>query len=573
MPHRTIDELAHSFFEIVHDARHWIIPEWHTLKRELLHNAHSLSCCADHSHELAHSSCLCSFSSLVLVSLGKVLSYGSSLYHGPSPDPLTNPSDSPKLESLLCDQTRTISDELLSIKPTDYASAEYVETPARVLGSEKVSRVGKASDPLTLSALGELLYSHCDEPADSPLLQNANVRDHKASSSLKDPRQALVSFLSQASTDSKLASDLKSSPNAFVEMISQSFIVMNLEKLASTTDDSDDKEDYIMLNGAPETTDEVKATLNYVQTETGKLALTWKLEVPMKNNHYETYVDATREEKIHSVTDWVQSAPLKKKKKAMLPALQRPDFNRPSKQSKPAQNSDPLYRVYEWGTNDPSEGTRALLHGVKDEEAAPLGWHTVPTASNPFTDSTTFSSDGNMTTYHDTRGNFVFASADLAGTGQWLDVKRPQAHKTEDGIPAFDFDYGYKKALKHHENLDPHKYKDAATTQLFYTINNYAQLLYRYGFDESAGNFQQHNPESTGGKDGDAVLAFAQDGVGMNNADFMTPPDGTHPRMRMYLWTGDLQRDGGEFDFGSGVFSLCLPCFSPHPSRLIFSFL
>jgi len=96
-------------------------------------------------------------------------------------------------------------------------------------------------------------------------------------------------------------------------------------------------------------------------------------------------------------------------------------------------------------------------------------------------------------------------------------------------------------------------------TQLFYTSNMYHDLLYRLGFDELSGNFQQDN-FGKGGLGGDAVICQAQDGSGTDNAsefgvvtppptcriaesdgslasaDFMTPPDGSQPRMRMYVW-------------------------------------
>lgn len=38
-----------------------------------------------------------------------------------------------------------------------------------------------------------------------------------------------------------------------------------------------------------------------------------------------------------------------------------------------------------------------------------------------------------------------------------------------------------------------------------------------------AGNFQQHN-FGRGGKENDAVVLDAQNGAGMNNADFAAPP-------------------------------------------------
>jgi extracellular elastinolytic metalloproteinase len=73
---------------------------------------------------------------------------------------------------------------------------------------------------------------------------------------------------------------------------------------------------------------------------------------------------------------------------------------------------------------------------------------------------------------------------------------------------------------------------------------------FSYGFDEVSGNFQQHN-FGRGGKEGDAVLANAQDGSGYNNANFMTPPDGQNGRCRMYLWnTANPYRDG---DLEAGI--------------------
>ena len=46
---------------------------------------------------------------------------------------------------------------------------------------------------------------------------------------------------------------------------------------------------------------------------------------------------------------------------------------------------------------------------------------------------------------------------------------------------------------------------------------------HRYGFDEVAGNFQQDN-FGKGGQDGDGVVIDVQNGAGMNNANFATPP-------------------------------------------------
>lgn len=83
---------------------------------------------------------------------------------------------------------------------------------------------------------------------------------------------------------------------------------------------------------------------------------------------------------------------------------------------------------------------------------------------------------------------------------------------------------------------------------LFYLNNIMHDALRRAGFDEGLGNFQKDNFD-LGGKGRDPVLAEAQDGGGIDNANFATPPDdGKSPRMQMFLWSsqeeGGIQRDG-----------------------------
>lgn len=75
-------------------------------------------------------------------------------------------------------------------------------------------------------------------------------------------------------------------------------------------------------------------------------------------------------------------------------------------------------------------------------------------------------------------------------------------------------------------------------------------LFYRYGFNEVAGNFQQNN-HGKGGREGDPVIANAQDGSGYNNANFATPPDGQHGKMRMYVW--DISNPWRDGDLESGI--------------------
>ncbi|MBS1796355.1 MAG: M36 family metallopeptidase [Acidobacteria bacterium] len=96
----------------------------------------------------------------------------------------------------------------------------------------------------------------------------------------------------------------------------------------------------------------------------------------------------------------------------------------------------------------------------------------------------------------------------------------------------------------------PHAMVDAqraAITQLFYINNRYHDEMYRLGFTEQAGNFQNSN-FGRGGVEADRVSAEAQDCSGGNNANFSTAADGVRGRMQMYLWVGPNPDIDGDLD-------------------------
>ncbi len=78
--------------------------------------------------------------------------------------------------------------------------------------------------------------------------------------------------------------------------------------------------------------------------------------------------------------------------------------------------------------------------------------------------------------------------------------------------------------------------REVAVQNLFYLNNLIHDTLYKAGFTEAVGNFQENN-FGNGGRGGDPVAAEAQDGGGTDNANFATPRDGQDPRMQMYLWS------------------------------------
>ena len=135
---------------------------------------------------------------------------------------------------------------------------------------------------------------------------------------------------------------------------------------------------------------------------------------------------------------------------------------------------------------------------------------------------------------NETRGNNVDAHLDL-NADDIADTPRPQGSPNR----VFDFPLDLAQA--------PSTYRNAAVTQLFYLNNFVHDKLYELGFTEAAGNFQNNN-FGRGGAGNDAVQADAQDGEGTNNANFGTPPDGSAPRMQMFVFDGSTPDRDGDFD-------------------------
>ena len=150
-----------------------------------------------------------------------------------------------------------------------------------------------------------------------------------------------------------------------------------------------------------------------------------------------------------------------------------------------------------------------VVSNVADPIASPFGWH---------------DTDGNAgAEFTDTRGNNVFAQDDLdANNSGGL---RP------DGGASLDFDFAFDPNLQPDEGTN----LEAGIVNLFYWNNIIHDVMYQYGFDEQAGNFQINN-YTNGGSGNDAVNADAQDGSGNNNANFATPPEGSPPRMQMFRY-------------------------------------
>ncbi|KAI8899486.1 peptidase M36 [Globomyces pollinis-pini] len=165
------------------------------------------------------------------------------------------------------------------------------------------------------------------------------------------------------------------------------------------------------------------------------------------------------------------------------------------------------YRITPFTGKDPKSSDRQLLVNPIDTFSSPNGWHGQSAV---------------------TIGNNVIAtenSANVKGTRAILNNGQ-NARGTDD----FTFDFAIDD-----KNQVPLDYTFASITNVFVLTNRFHDLFYRYGFTESAGNFQQNN-FGKGGRDRDPVLAVVHDGSGRNNANFATPPDGQSGVMKMFVF-------------------------------------
>lgn len=163
------------------------------------------------------------------------------------------------------------------------------------------------------------------------------------------------------------------------------------------------------------------------------------------------------------------------------------------------------YNVFAFPTEAPTFGARTLLTNPWDLTASPEGWH----------------SDG-TNHYTITRGNNAFAYTDEAN------LNTPQFSPDGGANRAFDFPLDVTAAHT--------TYTSAAVTNLFYNANKMHDVFYKFGFTESARNYQVNN-FGNGGAGNDPVLAESRDGSGLNNANFNPGADGTSGRMQMFLFS------------------------------------
>jgi hypothetical protein len=175
-----------------------------------------------------------------------------------------------------------------------------------------------------------------------------------------------------------------------------------------------------------------------------------------------------------------------------------------------------VFNVNAQATANMTTDTRSVESFDGNPAASPIGW---------------------VGTARKTVGNNAVACTDLDRNNA---CGAAEIQPTADAADSFDFPFD---PLQNASN-----FKDASVANAFFLVNDWHDRTYLLGFTEAAGNFQTDN-FGKGGAQADEVQVDAQDASGTNNANFATPPDGSKPRMQMFLFTlnGGPTEDG-DFD-------------------------
>lgn len=273
-----------------------------------------------------------------------------------------------------------------------------------------------------------------------------------------------------------------------------------------------------------------KPRLAYQLLPSGRARLAYLVQIEAPHHWYELAVDAARG-KVIAKRDHVdrESAPHVAARTARPETAEAVEAAVAASTSPQQVKDGSSYRVFPMPLESPNDGPRATVFDPADALASPFGWHDTDGAAGP---EFTTTQGNNVNAYHDTAADNAADPASQPDGGAQLDFDHPIV--TYDATPA--------------------TYRDAAVDNLFYWNNVMHDVTFGYGFDEQAGNFQQTN-YSGAGKGEDPVLAEAQDGSFVLNANFATPEDGQSGRMQMFLWVDAFETLGLRPDDVARVYS------------------
>ncbi|MCC3159924.1 T9SS-dependent M36 family metallopeptidase [Hymenobacter sp. 15J16-1T3B] len=314
--------------------------------------------------------------------------------------------------------------------------------------------------------------------------------------------------------------------------------------------------------------EKIPVQLMYSLRPDGRLALVWNVTLyPLDAQHYwDARIDATTGQLLDR-TDFVVSeeasfaAMVQRRQRQALPSsAQRPATVAAATPATAGRTNVPnSYNVWPLTVESPIHGTRQLVVDPANAAASPFGWHDTNGVAGA--------------EYTITRGNNAHAYEDRRSRNSGSTSNTYTPGFNPDGTAQLTFDFPYTATNSANSN------EAVAVTNLFYWNNVMHDVTARHGFTEAARNFQMTN-YSGSGLGNDFVQAEAQDGGGLNNANFASPREGNQPRMQMYLWETNEQSltfavpggtTIGPFTFAPAGFGRRLAMVSPLSAPLVYA--
>ncbi|OON66756.1 T9SS-dependent M36 family metallopeptidase [Hymenobacter sp. CRA2] len=307
--------------------------------------------------------------------------------------------------------------------------------------------------------------------------------------------------------------------------------------------------------------EKIPVKLMYSLRPNGRLALVWNVTLyPLDAQHYwDARIDASTGELLDRTdfvvgeqTSFAALSQQRAQRSVAATAARRSTTPAPQPTTASRTNVPNSYNVWPLTVESPMHGARQVVSNPANTTASPYGWHDV---------------DGQTgAEFTIARGNNAYAYEDRRN--------RNAAGYSPDGGAQQIFDFPYQTTISANAN------QDAAISNLFYWNNLMHDVTERHGFTEAARNFQSIN-YSGAGRGNDYVQAEAQDGRGMDNANFASPADGTLPRMQMYLWNSPGSQsltftlgNGttiGPFRFAQASFGRRLAVVAPLTGRVVYA--
>ncbi len=294
--------------------------------------------------------------------------------------------------------------------------------------------------------------------------------------------------------------------------------------------------DGITFNGAGISEQDIPVRLMYQQLN-GKLVLVWNVSIAQldQQHYWSARVDA-QTGRLVDKNDYVvnEAATFEQHTQDAQKKRQRAQaFSGTAARGVRGPNAANSLTVIPAPFENPAVSPRvAVPLSSANPLYSPLGWQVAQAPSGTFADTYSLLSSGKYLT----RGNNVAAYDDYSNARSSSPNLASSTSSPDGGSSLnFDFPFDQTKGSRDPGNLS------AGITNLFYWNNILHDVMMAHGFDEVSGNFQYKNLTTDGtgaklGKDNDFVQAEAQDGSGLNNANFSAPADGRSGRMQMYLF-------------------------------------